>query len=149
MQAVAAHALSEPPEITAHIAAARRLHARVAAEVHRRVRAAGAECRPPEAGFYLYPDFTPARPALEKQGIATSSDLAAALLDRHGIATLPGSAFGDADTTPTLRLATSLLYGSTTEERHAALRAGTPEELPWVAAAMARLSEALTALTSP
>ncbi|MGW6008406.1 pyridoxal phosphate-dependent aminotransferase [Streptomyces sp. NPDC055210] len=149
MQTVAAHALADPPEVTAHIAASRHVHARVAAAVYQRVTAVGAGCRPPQAGFYLYPDFAPARAELGRQGITTSIDLATALLDHHGIATLPGSAFGDSETALTLRLATSLLYGTTPGERLATLEADSPEDLPWVSAALDRLSEALTTLTRP
>lgn len=148
MQAVATHALSDPPEVTAHIAAARRLHARIATEVHTRLLDAGAQCRPPRAGFYLYPDFAPVREALRAQGIATGTGLATALLDRHGIATLPGSAFGEPDTALTLRLATSLLYGATPQQRHTALTAEEPQTLPWLAPALTRLSAALNELTA-
>ena len=148
MQAVAAHALSDPPEVTAHIAAARRLHARIATEVHTRLLAAGAQCRPPRAGFYLYPDFAPARGVLRAQGITTGTDLATALLDRHDIATLPGSAFGAPDTALTLRLATSLLYGATPRQRHMAPTAEEPQALPWIAPALTRLSAALVDLTA-
>lgn len=148
MQAVAARALSDPPEVTAHIAAARRLHARIATEVHTLLLAAGAQCRPPRAGFYLYPDFAPAREVLRAQGITTGTDLATALLDRHDIATLPGSAFGEPDTALTLRLATSLLYGATPQQRHMALTAEEPQTLPWIASALTRLSTALVELTT-
>ncbi|MFE7034040.1 pyridoxal phosphate-dependent aminotransferase [Streptomyces sp. NPDC057621] len=148
MQAVAAHALSDPPEVTAHIAASRRLHARIATEVHTRLLAAGAHCRPPQAGFYLYPDFAPAREALNAQGITTSADLATTLLKRHDIATLPGSTFGEPDTTLTLRLATSLLYGTTPQQRHTALTAREPQTLSWIAPALTRLSTALDELTT-
>ncbi|MFE4056640.1 pyridoxal phosphate-dependent aminotransferase [Streptomyces sp. NPDC059096] len=148
MQAVAAHALSDPPEITAHIAAARRLHTRIATEVHTRLLAAGARCRPPQAGFYLYPDFAPAREALRVRGITTGADLATALLDRYGIATLPGSVFGEPDTALTLRLATSLLYGATPQQRHTALTAEEPQGLPWIAPALTRLGAALGELTA-
>ncbi|MFE6098255.1 pyridoxal phosphate-dependent aminotransferase [Streptomyces massasporeus] len=147
MQTVAAHALTDPPEVTAHISASRRVHARIAAAVHERVTAAGADCRPPQAGFYLYPDFTPARAELGRQGIITSTDLATVLLDHYGIATLPGSAFGDTEAALTLRLATSLLSGTTPGERLTAMKTDSPENLPWVSASLARLSKALIALT--
>ncbi|MFD5318597.1 pyridoxal phosphate-dependent aminotransferase [Streptomyces sp. NPDC127098] len=146
MQAVAAHALDEPPEITAHVAASRRLHGRVAREAHNLLLLAGADCRRPQAGFYLYPDFAPVRGALSARGITTGGGLAAALLDRHGVATLPGSAFGEPDTALTLRIATSLLYGATARQRQAALAAEEPETLPWIAPALTRLGDALDAL---
>ncbi|GFH37627.1 pyridoxal phosphate-dependent aminotransferase [Streptomyces pacificus] len=148
MQAVAAHALDDPPEVTAHIAAARRLHARIAAEVHTRLRTTGALCRPPGAGFYLYPDFGPNRAALRARGITTGTELATALLERHGIATLPGSAFGEAGTALTLRLATSLLYGTTPQQRHMALTSPEPQDLPWISSALTRLGTALGDLTT-
>ncbi|TDC25639.1 aminotransferase class I/II-fold pyridoxal phosphate-dependent enzyme [Streptomyces sp. 8K308] len=146
MQAVAAHALDDPPEITAHIAAARRLHARVAHEAHVQLLLAGAHCRRPQAGFYLYPDFAPLREALRARGIDGGGELATALLDRHGVATLPGSAFGEPSTALTLRIATSLLYGATRDQRQAALAAAEPETLPWIAPALTRLGEAFEAL---
>lgn len=147
MQAVATYALDEPPEIRTRIAASRRLHGRMAAAVHAEFTAAGAACRPPQAGFYLYPDFAALAPKLDAQGIRTGADLATVLLDRHGVATLPGSAFGDPGSALTLRVATSLLYGTTAEQRTAALAAQEPETLPWIAAALARLRVALGGLS--
>ncbi|WP_200259025.1 pyridoxal phosphate-dependent aminotransferase [Streptomyces sp. HSG2] len=149
MQVVAAHALDDPPEIVAHVEASRDLHARLAVDVHARLLSAGARCRAPQAGFYLYPDFSPARDALRERGVHTGADLAATLLERHGVATLPGSAFGEPDTALTLRIATSLLYGATTEQRWAALAARDPAELPWIAPALAHLDHALRELTGP
>ena len=59
---------------------------------------------------------------------------------------LPGAAFGD-DTGLTVRMATSLLYGETENERWEALSAG-PEaaDLPRVRSALQILGDALTAL---
>lgn len=147
MQAVAAYALSDPDDVLTHIAASRRLHARIADVVHAELIAAGATCRPPQAGFYLYPDFAAVRPVLTERGITTSTKLATALLDTHDIATLPGAAFGDPDAVLTLRIATSLLYGTTTDQRDAALAADAPETLPWIAAAIAHLHHGLGVLT--
>jgi len=149
MQAVAAHVLTDPDDILTHIAASRRLHARIAHAVHAELIAAGATCRPPQAGFYLYPDFAAVRPALTRRGITTSTTLATALLDTHDIATLPGAAFGEPDDVLTLRIATSLLYGTTTDQRDAALTADAPETLPWIASAIAHLHHSLAALTEP
>ncbi|WP_129841372.1 pyridoxal phosphate-dependent aminotransferase [Streptomyces sp. RFCAC02] len=147
MQAVAAHVLADPPGILAHIAAARRLHGTVAAAVHAEFTAAGAECRAPEAGFYLYPDLGPHREALAARGIDGADALAGHLLDAHGVGVLPGTAFGDTHDALRVRVATSLLYGDTTEERHAALRADDPLSLPWLAASLGHLRTALHALT--
>ncbi|MFD2398675.1 pyridoxal phosphate-dependent aminotransferase [Prauserella oleivorans] len=91
MQEVAAYVLDEPPEVRDHIAASRRLHGAVACAMHETFTAAGAHCRPPRAGFYLYPDLEP----LRAHGFATGAELAGHLLDRHGIGVLAGAAFGD------------------------------------------------------
>ncbi|SFB55802.1 aspartate aminotransferase [Amycolatopsis marina] len=146
MQAVATHVLGDPAEVVDHVAASARLHARVAAAVYAEFAAAGVRCRPPQAGFYLYPDFAPHAESLAARGITTSPALARTLLDRHGIAVLPGQAFGDSSSALTLRVATSLLYGVTAEERWAALDAAEPVALPWIAEALAYLGEQLRAL---
>ncbi|MFI9024120.1 pyridoxal phosphate-dependent aminotransferase [Streptomyces sp. NPDC053560] len=149
MQAAAAHILADPPEVRAHIDAARRLHGTVARAVHAEFTTAGAHCRAPEAGFYLYPDFEPLRPVLAAQGITTGAGLAAALLEGHGVGVLAGEAFGDAPEGLRARVATSLLYGETADERRSALRSPDPLTLPWIEASLAHLREALTALTAP
>ncbi|MFI7274251.1 pyridoxal phosphate-dependent aminotransferase [Streptomyces sp. NPDC049879] len=148
MQAVAAHVLADPPEVLAHIDAARRLHGAVAAAAHAEFTAAGAECRAPEAGFYLYPDLGPHRAALAARGIGTADALAAYLLERHGVGVLSGTAFGDTPDGLRFRAATSLLYGETDEQRLRALRSGDPVRLPWIADALTRLRTALANLTA-
>jgi len=147
MQAVATYVLGDPSLITDHINNSRRLHARVASAVHAELVRAGCRCRAPEAGFYLYPDFGPVGPALRARGITTSNELATELLERHGVAVLTGTAFGDPAPLLIARVATSLLYGSTAEERWAALKADDPSDLPWVAHALAKLRRELRALT--
>jgi aspartate aminotransferase len=86
-------------------------------------------------------------PALRARGITTSDELATELLERHGVAVLAGTAFGDPAPVLTARVATSLLYGTTAEERWAALRVADPEDLPWVAQALAKLRRELCTLT--
>lgn len=148
MQAAAAHVLGDRDDVTARINASRRLHARVAHTVHAEFTAAGATCRPPQAGFYLYPNFAPLHSALATRGITTSTQLADTLLAQHHIATLPGHAFGDDPEVLTLRVATSLLYGTTTKQRLAALDAEDPTTLPWIADAIDHLRHGLHDLTT-
>lgn len=148
MQAAAAHVLSDPPEVLAHIARARTLHAAVARAVYAEFTAAGALCRPPEGGFYLYPDFEPLRPALESRGIGTGAELARALLERHGIGVLPGEAFGDAPEALRFRVATSLLYGESDAERWQTLASDDPVSLPWVSGSLEHLRGGLAELTA-
>jgi aspartate aminotransferase len=75
--------------------------------------------------------------------IGDDGELATLLLDRRGLAILPGSAFGDDPTALRLRFATSLLYGDDDEQRLAALNADDPLQLPWIVDGLKRLGHAL------
>jgi aspartate aminotransferase len=139
MQEVVTYAFAEPPELVSHVASARRLHGAVARAAHAVFVGAGAGCRPPQGGFYLYPDFTGVAPA------SNADELADALLRDHGVAVLPGTAFGDRPDRLTFRAATSLLYGRGDDLRWEALRSDDPVRLPWIGAALDRLRTALMA----
>jgi aspartate aminotransferase len=124
----------------------------VAREVAFRFASAGASVPPPQAAFYLYPDFTPLGEMLRRRhGVTSDEGLAGLLLRRYGLGVLPGSAFGDQPWRLRLRVATALLYGESDEQRNAALTAvlnsGDPCALPWIAAALDRLEESLADLT--
>jgi aspartate aminotransferase len=147
IQQAAAFAFNEPPELTERIARSRRLHATVARAVAARMRAAGVAVPLPRAAFYLYPDFGPWRELLlDRYRVSTGPGLAGLLLDRYGAGVLPASAFGEAPEALRLRVATGLLYGSTDEQRDAALAAADPLGLPWIAAALARVEYILADL---
>ncbi|MCW2902031.1 MAG: aminotransferase class [Streptosporangiaceae bacterium] len=148
IQHAAAYAFTEPPELVEHIARSRRLHAGVARAVADCFADAGACVPQPEAGFYVYPDLAPLRDHLAAEyDVRTGAGLSGLLLDRYGVGVLPGSAFGEPAEALRLRVATSLLYGDTDEERLTALSTPHPEELPWIAAALGRLREVLADLT--
>ncbi len=150
VQQAAAYAFAEPEVLTERVNASRHLHGQMAQAVAARFAAAGAQVPPPQAGFYLYPDFGPIRQQLRRaHGICTAADLCALLLHRYGVGVLPGSAFGDDSPALRVRVATGLLYGNTEEEREAALTAAEPLKLPWIAANLARLDEVLGDLTKP
>lgn len=146
MQEVAAHVLDEPAEVTKHIETSRTLHATVATAVHQEFVTAGAHCRPPTAAFYLYPDLAPLATRLATHGVTDADALADFLLDRHGIGVLSGTAFGDAPAALRVRVATSLLYGDTEDQRWTALHAEDPLTLPWISTALTRIRTALAAL---
>ena len=146
MQAVVEHVYSSPASVTDHIARSRRLHGAVAQAVWEEFSAAGADCRPPRAGFYLYPDFGPVRERLAARGIGSSLELADAFLEAHGIGFLPGVSFGDASEALTLRVATSLLYGADEEQRWESLYSEDPAALPWVQDALLHLRTGLAAV---
>ncbi len=71
----------------------------------RTLRSSGADCPAPDGAFYLFPDFSPLRERLARRGIATSRDLAEAILEQLGIALLPGVVFGRPAEELTLRIA--------------------------------------------
>jgi aspartate aminotransferase len=147
IQQAAAVAFAEPRDLLDRVAASRSLHATVSRAVAGVCAAAGLEVPPPQAAFYVYPDFAPWAGHLgRRHGITTSEDLAGLLLERYGAGTLPGSAFGEPAQALRLRLATGLLYGETDAEQEAALAAPDPLALPWIAAELARLEEILADL---
>jgi aspartate aminotransferase len=146
MQHAAAYVLDEPEEVRAHVAASRRLHRRVTEAAYEVVAGAGAVCRPPSGAFYLYPDLEPLRPALAARGARTGAQLASLLLEQFDVAVLEGAAFGDDPGALRFRMATSLLYGASQEQRWEALLSDDPIALPWIGGALERLGETLRAL---
>ncbi|MFJ5950316.1 pyridoxal phosphate-dependent aminotransferase [Streptomyces noursei] len=145
MQHVAAYAYAEPPEITDRVRAAARLHGAVARAVHRIAVDAGAACRPPTAGFYVYPDFEPLRARLAARGITDSASLAGALLDGSGLVVLGGHLLGDDPQALRFKAATSLLYGDE-EQQAAALAADDPTRLPHIAGELDRIAKGFARL---
>jgi len=147
IDAAAVAAFDEPDALVEFVAAARTLHATVSRAAFTVVAGAGLACRPPTAAFYLYPDFERLQAPLAECGIATGVELSEHLLEEFGVAVLPAEAFGDSGLRA--RLATSLLYGESDEERWDALSAGTEAaDLPRVRSALEQLAEALKLLAT-
>ncbi len=147
VQQAAAVALEEPADLAERVARSRSLHAAVCRQAAVICADAGLDVPAPQAAFYLYPDFGPWRAHLQAAfGVSTGAGLAALLLERYGAGTLPASAFGESPSALRLRLATSLLYGETTEQRETALAAPDPLRLPWISSALGRLTEILADL---
>ncbi|HEX3787793.1 MAG TPA: pyridoxal phosphate-dependent aminotransferase [Pseudonocardiaceae bacterium] len=148
VQCAAAFAFTEPDQLRARITASRQLHRRVVTAVAEEFCQAGIPVPAPKAAFYLYPDFSPHRDHLHRaHGISTDADLAQTLLRDHGIATLPGAAFGDRPEALRLRIATSQLYGTDDPQRTEALNSPDPTALPWIAGQLDELRAALAAIT--
>ncbi|GAA1768045.1 MULTISPECIES: pyridoxal phosphate-dependent aminotransferase [Streptomonospora] len=144
IQEAAAYAFTEPPELTDRIRRSARLHGAVARETADRFAEAGAMAAAPQAAFYSYPDLEAWRGHLaRKHGVTTGSELTALLLEDYGVGVLPGSEFGDSPQALRMRVATSLLYGETEDQRTTALEADDPVALPWIADHLDRLSEVL------
>jgi hypothetical protein len=100
----------------------------------------------------MYPDLEVARDFLHSKGIVTDVALTRYMLDNYQVAVLAGSAFGDDESCFRFRVATSLLYGATTEERLGALDwAATGKlELPThIAQAIAQLQTMVKEIVHP
>ncbi|MFI2378556.1 aminotransferase class I/II-fold pyridoxal phosphate-dependent enzyme [Streptomyces sp. NPDC018964] len=138
--AAAVYALSEPGPVTARVAGAVRLHARVAAAAHHAVVAAGALARPPGCGRHLYVDLTPLAPALRAHGVGDAQELEDFLTARLGMPAPGGHRFGDDLEAPRVRLSTAPLLGDTAELRAEGLSSPAPLELPQVRTALTRLT---------
>lgn len=148
IQQAAAYAYSEPAELTERIEQSRRLHGAVVRAVAAPLVAAGVAQPPPQAAFYLYPDFEPVGADLARRNVHTGVELAKHLLDSYGMGTVAAAEFEGGDKALRLRLATSQLYGQTDDQRLAALEAADPTALPWIRAQLDRLSEILADLLS-
>ncbi|WP_327342664.1 aminotransferase class I/II-fold pyridoxal phosphate-dependent enzyme [Streptomyces europaeiscabiei] len=134
--AAAAYALDEPAPVTERLAAAVRLHARLAAAAHRAVVAAGALSLPPRAGRHLYADLAPLRSSLAAQGVGDAQEAEDFLGARLGTAAPGGHRFGDDLGALRVRLSTAPFLGTTDAERAQALEAPDPLELPHVERAL-------------
>ncbi len=137
----ATYALAEPIVLKERAAAAVRLHAAVATATWEALTGLGALCPPPRAGFHLYPDLEPLRPALAARGITGS-----AALEERLPAVLAGHRFGDDPGALRVRVTTSALYGDTAEARDVALLAPDPLSVPHVTEAVADLGRAFAEL---
>ncbi|MFE3450909.1 pyridoxal phosphate-dependent aminotransferase [Nonomuraea sp. NPDC059194] len=136
VQQAAAYAFTEPAELVERVARSRRLHSVVVNAVHAAFVEAGATVPAPQGGFYLYPDLGYLR-------AGGSAEVTKLLIEDHGIGVLPGHAFGDDPSAARVRVATSLLYGESQDERLAALTASDPLSMPWIAANLDHLKRGL------
>lgn len=147
VQYAAAQALGEPAELVRYVASARKLYQAITTAVAGVFTAAGASVSLPQAAFYLYPDLEPLREQLAgAHGVRTGAELAQELLNRYGVAVLPGSAFGERPESLTLRVSTGMLTGGDDEQRLTALTSAEPLRLPWIAGPIDRLAAALSDL---
>lgn len=140
IQEAAAYAFTEPAELLERVAQSRRLHGLVSHAVYNRFVEVGASVALPQGGFYIYPD-------LGHLDVGGSTEVTKLLLEEHGIGVLPGHAFGDDPAAARVRVATSLLYGESVEERLTALTSPDPLCLPWIAANLDHLSMGLKELS--
>ena len=96
------------------------LHKLCTLRLYRALADCGLQVAEPKGSFYVYPSFSPFATQLKKLGVETSSQLSRWLIEDCGVATLPGSAFGEGDEASAsggqegsrlrLRMATSFFY---------------------------------------
>lgn len=117
-------------EIERYLHHSRRILRALGRQFARTLTDAGIRVDTPRGGFYLFPDFSPARDALAERGITDSPTLCVRLLEETGVALLPGSEFGRPASELTARLAyvnfdgARALYGSQEVAPESALDAG-------------------------
>lgn len=100
-------AFEENDEIEKYIDQCTEIHDIVTRYVWNTLRKLAVDYAEPQGGFYLYPDFARYAEGLKKAyGVETSTQLANELLQRSFVASLPSTAFGDAETNLRLRLST-------------------------------------------
>lgn len=92
------------------------LHRHAADYLYKRFTAVGLTCIQPEGAFYLFPDFSPYRSKLLGANIDGAEQLCARLLEVHGVAALPGSAFYMPEHSLTVRIASVDYNGATALE---------------------------------
>ncbi len=105
IQFAALETFRDGADIRGYIDVCTRIHARVSGYVHKAILSLGIPYPELEGAFYLYPNFYRFGKELKQRGVETSGQLAKKLLDTVHVATLPGTAFGDAPGNLTLRLA--------------------------------------------
>ncbi|MEH0551283.1 aminotransferase class I/II-fold pyridoxal phosphate-dependent enzyme [Streptomyces sp. B21-101] len=137
--AAAAYALTEPEPVTARAAAAVRLHAHVAQEMHAAVVAAGGLALPPRAGRHLYADLGPLRDALAAHGVGDAQELEDFLSARLGMPAPGGHRFGDDLSALHVRFSTGMLLNGADARRTERLTSPTPWELPHVQRALTHM----------
>lgn len=114
-QKAAAVAFDVTPEIDTYRSQVAALHKQCTLELYGALLRLGLDVAEPQGAFYVYPSFQPVAKQLVTLGIATSAQLSSWLITECGVASLPGSVFGEDDAGSPggryrLRMATSYLY---------------------------------------
>lgn len=105
VQYAAVTAYRKNPEIDEYLRKCRHILKMLGRYCSSNMRSAGISVPEPEGGFYLFPDFGRFREQLAKKSITDNKSLCEYLLERTGIATLYGSAFGCPASDLSLRMA--------------------------------------------
>jgi aspartate aminotransferase len=105
IQYAAVRAFQGGTEIEHYLTLCRKILGALGKYAHQSLSSAGVNVSIPQGGFYLFPDFTPYKEKLEQRGISTSEQFCEALLQKTGVAILPGCNFGRPNEELTARIA--------------------------------------------
>ncbi|RUO24023.1 aspartate aminotransferase [Aliidiomarina minuta] len=105
IQYAAINAFEAHPAMDLYLKNSRAVLSALAGYAYDQLSSIGAQVIKPQGGFYLFPSFEPLRELLMLRGFTTSQEFCERLLEETGVACLPGSCFGRADTEFSLRLA--------------------------------------------
>ncbi|MEZ4294323.1 MAG: aminotransferase class I/II-fold pyridoxal phosphate-dependent enzyme [Polyangiaceae bacterium] len=105
IQYAAVRAFRGGPAIEHYLTCARRVLSYLMRWAAAEMRKAGMSVVEPAGGFYLFPDFAPLRDKLVARGILTDEQLCKEMLDKAGVAALPGTSFGMPSDTMFVRFA--------------------------------------------
>lgn len=131
------------PDIDSYLVHSRRILQALGFYCYDRLREAEVAVVKPEGAFYLFPDFSGYREALEKRDIKTSAALCRALLEETGVAILPASDFGFVPDFLGARLALVDFDGQVALELAAGVYADRELDSDFVKQAAPRLVDAL------
>jgi aspartate aminotransferase len=105
IQYAAVRAFKGGSEIEHYLSKCRRILSALGKFAFKSLTDAGVNVAKPQGGFYLFPDFSPHKNKLAKRDIHTSDDFCKILLEKTGVAILPGSHFGRPKEELTARIA--------------------------------------------
>ncbi len=94
IQHAAIVALSENKEVRQHVEDCAAIHELATDYLYRGLAKLKLRCPKPEGAYYLFPDFSPFAERFKAPAVSTDAEICADLLDKEGVAMLPGSAFG-------------------------------------------------------
>ena len=118
VQHAAIVAFGEDADVRQHVEDTAAVHKLATEYLWRRLTKVGLRCPNPEGAFYLLPDFSPFAEKFQPPGVCTDVDLCADVLDKQGVAMLPGSAFGLRQDRLAVRVASVDYDGAAVLERY-------------------------------
>ncbi|KAA3663174.1 MAG: aminotransferase class I/II-fold pyridoxal phosphate-dependent enzyme [Calditrichaeota bacterium] len=94
IQYAAVSAFQGGEEIETYLLQCRRVLKSLGQYCYRKMLEVGIKVHAPQGAFYFFPSFSPFEQSLKKHGIQTSRALSENILQRTGVATIPGVCFG-------------------------------------------------------